>query len=53
VSDEDKTWQDHAERRDNTGTVQQLFIDFEKAYDSVGREVLYSILIEFGIHVKN
>jgi hypothetical protein len=31
------------------GTVHQLFIDFKKAYDSVRREVLYSILIEFGI----
>ena len=30
----------------------QLFIDFEKAYDSVRREVLYNILIEFGIPRK-
>ena len=29
--------------------VDQLFIDFKKAYDSVRREVLYNILIEFGI----
>ena len=29
-----------------------LFIDFKKAYDSVRREVLYNILIEFGIHMK-
>ena len=29
--------------------MHQLFIDFEKAYDSVRREVLYNILIEFGI----
>jgi hypothetical protein len=31
------------------GTVHQLFIYFKKAYDSVRREALYSILIEFGI----
>jgi len=29
--------------------VHQPFIDFKKAYDSVRREVLYKILIEFGI----
>ena len=29
--------------------VHQLFIDFKKPYDSVRREVLYKILIEFGI----
>jgi hypothetical protein len=34
------------------GTVHQLFIDFKKAYNSVRREVLYSILIEFGIPRK-
>jgi sorting nexin-29 len=34
------------------GTVHQLFIDFKKAYDSVRREVLYIILIEFGIPRK-
>jgi hypothetical protein len=34
------------------GRVHRLFIDFEKAYDSVRREVLYSILIEFGIPLK-
>ena len=32
--------------------VHQLFIDFEKAYDSVRREVLYNILIKFGIPRK-
>ena len=32
--------------------VHKLFIDFEKAYDSVRREVLYNILIEFGIPRK-
>jgi hypothetical protein len=35
--------------RDCNGTVHQLFIDFKKAYVSVRREVLYSILIEFEI----
>ncbi|KAJ4426412.1 hypothetical protein ANN_27226 [Periplaneta americana] len=34
------------------GTVHQLFIDFKKAYDSVKIEVLYDILIEFGIPKK-
>jgi hypothetical protein len=33
-------------------TVHQLFIDFKKGYDSVRREVLYNILIEFGIPMK-
>ena len=32
--------------------MHQLFIDFKKAYDSVRREVLYNILIEFGITMK-
>jgi hypothetical protein len=30
----------------------QWDIDFKKAYDSVRREVLYNILIEFGIAMK-
>jgi hypothetical protein len=34
------------------GTVHQLFIDFKKAYDSIRREALYDILIEFGIPRK-
>jgi hypothetical protein len=33
-------------------TVHQLFIDFKKAYDSVRREVLYNILIEFWVPMK-
>ena len=32
--------------------VHRLFIDFKKAYDSVRREVLYKVLIEFGIPRK-
>jgi hypothetical protein len=32
--------------------VHQLIIDFKKAYNSVRREALYSILIEFGIPKK-
>jgi sorting nexin-29 len=30
----------------------KLFIDFKKAYDSVRREALYNIRIEFGIPRK-
>ena len=32
--------------------VHQLYIDFKKAYERVKREVLYNILIEFGIPMK-
>jgi hypothetical protein len=32
--------------------VHQLFVDFKKAYDSVRRQVLYNIFIEFGIPLK-
>ena len=32
--------------------VQQLFTEFKKAYDLVRRDVLYNILIEFGIPIK-
>jgi hypothetical protein len=34
------------------GTVHKLFIHLKKAYDSVSREALYNILIEFGIPRK-
>jgi hypothetical protein len=33
-------------------TVYQLLVDFKIAYDSVRREVLYSILIECGVPMK-
>jgi hypothetical protein len=33
-------------------TVHQLFVDFKKPYDSVRREVLYNILIEFRVPMK-
>jgi hypothetical protein len=32
--------------------VHQLFIDFKKAYDSVKGEVLYNVLLKFGIPKK-
>ena len=32
--------------------MHQLFVDFKKAYDSVRREVLYKVLIEFGIPME-
>jgi len=41
----EKKWE-HSE------AVHQLFIEFKKAYDSVRREILYNILIEFGIPMK-
>jgi hypothetical protein len=33
-------------------TVHQLFVDFKKACDSVRRQVLYNIPIEFGVPMK-
>jgi len=36
----------------NTKDVHQLFIDFKNTCDSVRREVLYKILIEFCISMK-
>jgi len=41
--------------RKNGNTTKQCissFKHFKKAYDSVRKEVLYNILIEFGIHMK-
>jgi hypothetical protein len=32
--------------------VRKIYIDFKKAYDSVRRKVLYSILIQFGVPMK-
>jgi hypothetical protein len=32
--------------------VHQLFIDFKKAHDSVRKDVLYNILIEFRVPMK-
>jgi hypothetical protein len=43
---------DPAEKMEYKGTMHQLFIDFMKAYDSVEREVLYNILLEFCIPKK-
>jgi hypothetical protein len=34
------------------GTVHQLFIDIKEAYNSIKREVLYNILLEFGVPKK-
>ena len=38
--------------REYNEAVHQLLIDFKKAYDSVRREVLFNILIEFGVPKK-
>ena len=35
--------------RNEEDTKTQIFVDFKKAYDSIRREVLYNIIIEFGI----
>jgi hypothetical protein len=39
-------------KREFNDAVHHLFIGFKKAYDSVRREVLYSSLIELGVHLK-
>jgi hypothetical protein len=38
--------------QEKNGSIHQIFIDFKRAYDSVRREVLYNILIEFGVPMK-
>jgi hypothetical protein len=45
-------WQILEEKWQYNGTEHQLFIYFKEAYNSVRREILYSILIEFGIPRK-
>jgi hypothetical protein len=42
----------HAKKWEYNEAVHQLFIDLMKAYDSVWREVLYNILLEFVIPMK-
>jgi hypothetical protein len=39
-------------KREYNEAVHQLFIDFNKDYDSVSRQFLYNILSEFGIPMK-
>ena len=41
------------EKWEYNGAVHQLFVESKKAYDSVRREVLCNILIEFGIPLKS
>jgi hypothetical protein len=43
---------DTGEKWEYTERVHQLFTDFKKAYDSMRREVLYSILTEVGTSMK-
>jgi hypothetical protein len=45
-------WQILEKKWEYNGTVCQIFIDFKKACDSVKREVLHSILLEFDIPKK-
>jgi hypothetical protein len=45
-------WQILEKKWEYNGTVHQLFIDLKKAYDLIKAEVLYSILLEFGIPKK-
>jgi hypothetical protein len=43
---------DTGEKWEYNETVYNIYIDFMKAYDSVRREVLYTILIELGVPMK-
>jgi hypothetical protein len=45
-------WQILEKKWEYNGMVHQLFLDFKKAYDSVRREILHNILLEFGIPKK-
>jgi hypothetical protein len=45
-------WQILEKKWEYNGLVHQLFIDFKEAYNSIKREVLYNILLEFGIPKK-
>jgi hypothetical protein len=42
----------HEKKREYNDAVHRLFTDFKKACNSVRREDLYNILIEFGIPMK-
>jgi hypothetical protein len=43
---------DTAEKWEYNETVHKIFVDVKKACDSVRREVLYNILIEFVVPLK-
>jgi hypothetical protein len=45
-------WQILEKKWKYNGTVCHLLIDFKKAYDSIKREVLYNILLEFSTPKK-
>jgi hypothetical protein len=42
---------DTGETLEYNETVHQLFVNFKKAYASVRRELLYNIVIEFGVNM--
>jgi hypothetical protein len=43
---------DTGEKCEYNGTIYELLIDYEKVCDSVRRELLYNILIKFGVPMK-